>query len=301
MQFLGSNVSILGRIESVIVVLGATCISQCFTTWLKYFFPQLQRITGRFFVRFSLWWFCAALYRFFGNVLSIPTIRTQAEIGEQRDVLFDTGARFVEPIRADMFNQTLANVMFLEGIGKLNHCAFRGYTALRSVMLPNSCREIDNYAFMGCILLNTVRLGNEIKRIGMGAFDGCTSLQEIILPNSVEVIGQQAFNACQQLSKFTGGSDLLVIGNSAFDGTGVRKVDLSQCHNLCQGEPAAQWRSEEEKQEYVARNRLTTHAQQARFLKRIYTNPPNNCYVQFPNDVNFRYRNAKWHVALRRQ
>ena len=51
--------------------------------------------------------------------------------------------------------------------------AFRYYSSLTSVTIPNSVTSIGNYAFHRCSRLTSVTIPNSVTSIGESAFNGC--------------------------------------------------------------------------------------------------------------------------------
>lgn len=134
------------------------------------------------------------------------------------------------------------------GIGK---DAFRGYTGLTSITIPNSVTNIGYMAFCDCTRLANIVVedGNDVyhsidnclietktktlvlgckssvipsdgsvKSIGKSAFWGCSSLTRITIPNSVTGIGDYAFGNCTSLVDITIPDSVMTIGDSAFYG-----------------------------------------------------------------------------------
>lgn len=71
--------------------------------------------------------------------------------------------------------------------------AFKGNTAITSVVLPSTLTKIGPAAFYGCTNLNKIEIPDSVTIIGAGAFKGCTSLTSIIIPSSVTEIGYSTF------------------------------------------------------------------------------------------------------------
>ena len=61
---------------------------------------------------------------------------------------------------------------------------------VKYIYLPDTIRNIGNNAFRGCTALETLVLPNELSNIGNGAFRGCTALTELVLPDSLKTVGQ---------------------------------------------------------------------------------------------------------------
>lgn len=77
--------------------------------------------------------------------------------------------------------------------------AFYEFTAMTSVVIPDSVLTIGGSAFRKCSSLASVFLGNSVASIGDGAFGQCSKLESINIPASVKRIGVLAFNECGRL------------------------------------------------------------------------------------------------------
>ncbi len=142
-----------------------------------------------------------------------------------------------------------------DGVAAIGEGAFRGLSALESIIIPDSVTSIGAYAFFdcaalgrgeavvsvgsgistlpagvfgGCISLNSLTLPADITLIGEGAFSGCTSLTEISIPDAVTSIGARSFYGCTSLASVSVGSGTATIGASAFHGcSALTSVSLS--------------------------------------------------------------------------
>ena len=70
--------------------------------------------------------------------------------------------------------------------------AFMDWSALESVVLPDTVTAIGDRAFMGCTRLESVDLPEGLRTIGEQAFFD-TGLRKVIIPDSVISFGNQAF------------------------------------------------------------------------------------------------------------
>ncbi len=99
------------------------------------------------------------------------------------------------------------------GIGS---SAFKGYSSLTSVSIPNSVTSIGFEAFNNCTGLTSVTIGNSVTSIGNHAFYQCASLTSVTIPSSVTSVGGSAFAGCTGLTSVTIGNSVTSIGNQAF-------------------------------------------------------------------------------------
>ena len=54
--------------------------------------------------------------------------------------------------------------------------AFKGYTGLTSITIPDSVTSIGSSSFSGCTGLTSIAIPDSVTSIGRYAFEGCTSL-----------------------------------------------------------------------------------------------------------------------------
>ena len=107
--------------------------------------------------------------------------------------------------------------------------AFRGCTALQSVILPDSLTEIMYAAFYHCTSLQSVTFHEALTTIEAFAFGECDALQSATLPNSLTTLGDYAFVRCPGLQSVTLPPSLTNTGTYAFDEcTGLQSVSLSE-------------------------------------------------------------------------
>ncbi len=96
--------------------------------------------------------------------------------------------------------------------------AFKNYSSLKSVSIPDTVLSINPYAFYGCKKLKSIELPEKVRSISPYAFKGCTSLENINVPKGVASIGEYAFSGCSSLSFPELPSGLKEIKNSVFLG-----------------------------------------------------------------------------------
>ena len=113
----------------------------------------------------------------------------------------------------------LTTITIPESITHIGASAFRDCTNLTEIIIPDSVTSIDSYAFYNCSGLTNVTIPDGyITNIADYAFYGCNKLTEIILPNSVTSIGASAFYNCSGLTEIIIHSNITNIGNYAFYG-----------------------------------------------------------------------------------
>ena len=97
----------------------------------------------------------------------------------------------------------LTKIYVSEVITTIGKMAFRDYTALEEIILPNSVTTIGNDAFYNCQNLRKITIPNGLKSIGSNAFYNCQSLNKITLPDGLTNIGSSAFYNCNNLTEIT--------------------------------------------------------------------------------------------------
>ena len=93
----------------------------------------------------------------------------------------------VKTIGKDAFyGSNVAEVIFQEGVTKIDSLAFYECKSLKKVVLPNSLRIIGDSAFAECESLTEIDIPDEVKEIKDGVFDNCSSLKRISLSAKLE-------------------------------------------------------------------------------------------------------------------
>lgn len=114
--------------------------------------------------------------------------------------------------------------------------AFKNFTNLVKVIIPEEISNIEQYALDGCSSLKTagpIGSGCNIeygwkKSIPNRAFYGCDYLTEVIFSDSLTNIGSYAFYRCRGLTDITIPNNITKLGSYAFDDcTGLVDVKLS--------------------------------------------------------------------------
>lgn len=96
--------------------------------------------------------------------------------------------------------------------------AFKGYTAITGVTMPDTITLIRYDAFENCTGLKFVRFSSSLETIEQFAFNGCTSLDNVVFPNTLKNIYSCAFQNCSAISALDFPASLTYIPNTAFNG-----------------------------------------------------------------------------------
>jgi len=67
-------------------------------------------------------------------------------------------------------------------VTRINNEGFKDYTALASVIIPDSILNIGRQAFSGCRNLTSVTIPASVEKIGRYAFEGCINMESITIP-----------------------------------------------------------------------------------------------------------------------
>ena len=94
--------------------------------------------------------------------------------------------------------------------------AFKNYTSLTEIEVPNSVESIGNRTFSGCINLKNIIIPKGVKSIGDETFKYCMSLTGIEIPDSVESIGKGTFSGCINLKNIIIPKGVKSIGDETF-------------------------------------------------------------------------------------
>ena len=111
---------------------------------------------------------------------------------------------------------TLTSVMMPDSVATIGSEVFSGCSNLQSVTLPSNLKFLPLYAFSGCTSLTSVTLPSNMTGMGDGAFYNCSSLQSITLPSGMTRIDNHLFRGCSGLTSITLPDGITWIGESAF-------------------------------------------------------------------------------------
>ena len=113
---------------------------------------------------------------------------------------------------------SITNVTIIPGSSTVVNSAFKGCTALTSIIVPDTVTHIGNDAFQGCSGLTSVTIPDSVTSIGDNAFSGCSGLTSVVIPDGVTSIGALAFSGCRGLTTIEIPTSVTSIGDGAFDG-----------------------------------------------------------------------------------
>ncbi len=114
----------------------------------------------------------------------------------------------------------LKSITIPDSVTEIGWEAFSGCTGLTSIHIPDSVTEIGEGAFLACLRLEKIIIPDSITDIGDGTFNTCTNLTNVIIPDSVTHIGTAAFRYCYSLTNVIVGNRVVGIGTYAFRNCG---------------------------------------------------------------------------------
>ncbi len=118
--------------------------------------------------------------------------------------------------RAFKYWSFVTGITLPDGVTSIGNSAFNGCSALTSITIPDSVTIIGDSAFWGCSALTSITIPDSVTSIGEFAFEDCSALTSITIPDSVTSIGEFAFSYCSKLTSITIPDTVTSIGNSAF-------------------------------------------------------------------------------------
>lgn len=104
-----------------------------------------------------------------------------------------------------------------ESLTSIGNGAFRGMTALESIVIPNAVTEMGTYAFADDTSLKSAKLSTSCPWLKEGLFSECNALQSITIPSVVTKMDGKIFTSCKSLTSttFEDGTDLIEMGYGA--------------------------------------------------------------------------------------
>ena len=116
------------------------------------------------------------------------------------------------------YKNSVRKVVVEEGITHVGGCAFKEFSNLETVSLPDSLTSIGSEAIMLCPKLKEIKIPENVTKIGVYAFEQCYGLESVVLPEGLSTISSGLFNTCISLKSVTIPASVTAIGTSAFNG-----------------------------------------------------------------------------------
>lgn len=158
-------------------------------------------------------------------------VRKTFTSGAYSCVLLDDGTVEIERYYGSATDFVIADTIDGKKVTAIGEGAFRYYTSMTSVIIPDSVTAIGEKAFYECKSLTSVTIPESVTSIGDYAFCSCKSLTSVTIPNSVTSIGNYAFFACDSLTNITIPDSVVQIGANPFAYCGnLRSISVSPDH-----------------------------------------------------------------------
>lgn len=113
-----------------------------------------------------------------------------------KELIFGKDIEFVRPSAYEYANTE--KVIFEEGITEIKVSWYLNSKTIKEVELPSSLIKIDG-AFKNYTALTDIEIPDGATTIGQYSFMGCAELETVIIPASVTEIGNYAFTECPKL------------------------------------------------------------------------------------------------------
>ena len=121
----------------------------------------------------------------------------------------------------------LSSIIIPESVDTIRFAAFQYCTSLSSsIVFPDGLKCIADNAFKGCTGLTDISFSETVDSIGIGAFGGCNNLKYVALPTKVRSIGHHAFSECTGLTEVKLPERFEKIGEGAFASSGLTAVTI---------------------------------------------------------------------------
>ena len=116
---------------------------------------------------------------------------------------------------------------FFNSVTEVPDRAFRNWTLLESITLPESLTRIGAHAFYNCSRLQALEIPESVRKIERYAFYNCASVPEFTLPARLDTLESWVFFGCEALREITIPEGVVRIGDCAFRKcTGLEEISL---------------------------------------------------------------------------
>ena len=102
---------------------------------------------------------------------------------------------------------------------------FSGCDTMISLELPAGLKKLGSLG--GCESLTSISIPDGVTELKTNAFAECFALTSIELSQNMKKIGAYSFFGCKKLKKVSGGANVSDVSMSAFQGSGLKKIVLS--------------------------------------------------------------------------
>lgn len=116
-------------------------------------------------------------------------------------------------------------------VTSINPEAFKDFTNLERVVIPDTIDDISFEAFSGCTALKEINIPDSVKSFGGKAFYGCSSLTEITIPDGTK-LGNEVFYGCTALTNITVKGSIVNVGSNVLTNTAYYNDDSNWENDL---------------------------------------------------------------------
>ncbi len=121
---------------------------------------------------------------------------------------------YVENVPWRMYS-TITDIYIEEGITSVADAAFKDFTQISKVTLPETIVKIGSNAFWGSSV-SEINFPNSLRVIGKGAFKDCMQLTELLFNPGLELIDHSAFWNCENIVTITLTDTIMEFGINTF-------------------------------------------------------------------------------------
>ena len=119
-------------------------------------------------------------------------------------------------------NKLIQNCIIHSDTKVILDSAFKYYTKLKSIKIPDSVKKVGESAFLGCSNLSDIEFSSKMTSLSEKIFKDCENLKSIVIPKNIKKIKMGAFWDCKNLESVTFHDKL----------KGIEVYAFSNCKNL---------------------------------------------------------------------
>lgn len=124
----------------------------------------------------------------------------------------------VSGIYSNNYKTKVTSIIIKSGISEISASAFKGYTSLKTVTLPDTITKIGASAFSDCASLSGITLPASVKSLGSSAFQNCSALTTASILGGIDTLPRAAFSGCAKLVTVSLPVYCTTIESNAFNG-----------------------------------------------------------------------------------
>ena len=123
-------------------------------------------------------------------------------------------------------NSALKEVVIPDTVTSIGYAAFRNCTNLQKVNLPKRLETLGSSSFTGCASLTSIEIPKSLTKIHStsGAFEGCSKLNNVTFEEGTSQIPAYIFKDCPGLMSIEIPGSITDIGSYAFQGSALEEI-----------------------------------------------------------------------------